>query len=193
MPRRRPPRVLDAASAVLLAAVVGLWVRSQWAADELQHTGAGTQWIVGTSRDTLYVIRAAGQVNNPRDLGWAYWQDANPRYDEARWAWYWSVATTEASALGLTYLSGPPPGSFYTPDTPNLRFRAALVPLWFLVVLAVIPLAWAALVRRRRRPPPGHCRSCGYDLTANASGRCPECGTACASSSTTTATAEANA
>jgi hypothetical protein len=29
----------------------------------------------------------------------------------------------------------------------------------------------------RRRPiPPGHCRSCGYDLTGNVSGRCSECG-----------------
>jgi len=26
--------------------------------------------------------------------------------------------------------------------------------------------------------PPFHCASCGYDLTANASGICPECGTA---------------
>ena len=26
------------------------------------------------------------------------------------------------------------------------------------------------------RALPDHCRTCGYDLTANASGRCPECG-----------------
>ena len=25
--------------------------------------------------------------------------------------------------------------------------------------------------------PPGHCQHCGYDLTGNVSGRCPECGT----------------
>jgi hypothetical protein len=25
--------------------------------------------------------------------------------------------------------------------------------------------------------PPGHCQRCGYDLTGNVSGRCPECGT----------------
>jgi len=24
--------------------------------------------------------------------------------------------------------------------------------------------------------PPGHCRKCGYDLTGNISGVCPECG-----------------
>jgi tetratricopeptide (TPR) repeat protein len=26
-------------------------------------------------------------------------------------------------------------------------------------------------------PPPGHCIQCGYSLTGNVSGRCPECGT----------------
>jgi hypothetical protein len=31
----------------------------------------------------------------------------------------------------------------------------------------------------RRRPAPGACR-CGYDLTGNTSGRCPECGQAVA-------------
>jgi hypothetical protein len=31
--------------------------------------------------------------------------------------------------------------------------------------------------RERRWHPPGHCQTCGYDLTGNVSGRCPECGT----------------
>ena len=47
----------------------------------------------------------------------------------------------------------------------------------------VVPLIWPAalcgiaayVVRRRGRLPPGHCR-CGYDLTGNVSGTCPECG-----------------
>jgi hypothetical protein len=28
----------------------------------------------------------------------------------------------------------------------------------------------------KRRIPRGHCQKCGYDLTANVSGVCPECG-----------------
>lgn len=28
----------------------------------------------------------------------------------------------------------------------------------------------------RRIIQPGHCRKCGYDLTGNVSGVCPECG-----------------
>ena len=42
-----------------------------------------------------------------------------------------------------------------------LLFGAAAVVLW--------------LVERRCRPRPGRC-ACGYDLTGNTSGRCPECG-----------------
>jgi hypothetical protein len=32
------------------------------------------------------------------------------------------------------------------------------------------------LVTRRRPIRPGFCLSCGYDLTGNVSGTCPECG-----------------
>ncbi len=53
------------------------------------------------------------------------------------------------------------------------------VPLWIPLLLIGIPSAilwWLD----RRRPRPGHCRTCDYDLTGNVSGRCPECGTAIA-------------
>jgi hypothetical protein len=43
----------------------------------------------------------------------------------------------------------------------------------FLLVAAPTVFLWY----RDRRPPPGHCRNCGYDLTGNLSGACPECGT----------------
>jgi len=52
-------------------------------------------------------------------------------------------------------------------------------------VLLVLDLAhWAMGVPQRLRLDDrlrrGLCRSCGYDLTGNASGVCPECGTAAA-------------
>ena len=49
-----------------------------------------------------------------------------------------------------------------------------MFPTWVFLLVAVIPtvLAW----RNLRRPLPGHCRKCGYDLTGNVTGKCSECG-----------------
>ena len=54
-------------------------------------------------------------------------------------------------------------------------WSAAYVPLWLPFLVAGVPsliLWWRDL-----RVPPGHCPNCGYDLTGNVSGVCPECGT----------------
>src|SRR5262245_46766733 len=56
----------------------------------------------------------------------------------------------------------------------------ASVPLWAFLLPCAGLTAW--LWRRDWRIPPGHCR-CGYDLTGNTSGRCPECGAAVSSGS----------
>ena len=38
---------------------------------------------------------------------------------------------------------------------------------------------WTAylFLRRKKHHQAGHCQKCGYNLTGNVSGRCPECGT----------------
>ena len=46
-----------------------------------------------------------------------------------------------------------------------------------LVFLAVGAPTVILFYRDRRRIPPGHCQKCGYNLTGNVSGICPECGT----------------
>jgi len=56
----------------------------------------------------------------------------------------------------------------------HLRW-AVLLPLWLLFVIVAMPTLY--LWWTERSFPPGHCQKCGYDLTGNVSGRCPECGT----------------
>ena len=51
------------------------------------------------------------------------------------------------------------------------------VPFWLILILVGIPTAY--MWRRERRVLKGHCQTCGYNLTGNVSGRCPECGEAC--------------
>jgi hypothetical protein len=155
---RRPPRVLAAASAVLLAGVVGLWVRSYWVSDAVlfvRETGRITGGLSGDG-SLCYLSTAADM-----EPGWH--RLANPidrrrglaRYFAERGGWWGFGFGYEHQAGGLGSVS---------------------IPLWLVAGLAGHPLAW--VVGARRRPPPGHCQSCGYDLTANVSGRCPECGAA---------------
>ena len=49
------------------------------------------------------------------------------------------------------------------------------MPLWIPLLVIAVPttLLWW---RGRRRVPPDHCQQCGYNLTGNVSGVCPECG-----------------
>ena len=80
--------------------------------------------------------------------------------------WVWHIH----SADGVLHVE--PLGSFYRWDTPY----------WKLCLLFIVLPCWRALRRylRRRDDHPGdvRCSSCGYNLTGNLSGICPECGTA---------------
>lgn len=50
------------------------------------------------------------------------------------------------------------------------------VTLWHAASAPIlVVVAWIVRRRRSRPIPPGHC-TCGYDLTGNVSGICPECG-----------------
>jgi len=55
-------------------------------------------------------------------------------------------------------------------------FTTLSVPLWMLFAALITPLVISVVRCARTRP--GCCPACGYDLTGNTSGRCPECGTA---------------
>jgi hypothetical protein len=67
-------------------------------------------------------------------------------------------------------------------DAEASDFARLWLPLWIPFVLSV---PYPALVfirgplRRRRRLRKGLCTKCGYDLTGNVSGVCPECGQRC--------------
>jgi hypothetical protein len=62
------------------------------------------------------------------------------------------------------------------PNTGRSGVSRTAVGLWLPVVLATFFVVWAW--RRDRGLPEGRCQNCGYDLTGNTSGTCPECGEA---------------
>jgi hypothetical protein len=50
------------------------------------------------------------------------------------------------------------------------------VPHWAVAAMLFVPWGWNRFSRRRRETTTS-CPHCGYNLTANTSGVCPECGT----------------
>ena len=53
-------------------------------------------------------------------------------------------------------------------------WRRLFLPLWIPLVLVAVPTG--VLFHRDRKPMPGHCRKCRYDLTGLDGNTCPECG-----------------
>lgn len=51
-----------------------------------------------------------------------------------------------------------------------------IVPMWLGLVPAIMAAPFLLLLKKHE-PPPHCCQRCSYDLTGNASGVCPECGT----------------
>jgi hypothetical protein len=62
----------------------------------------------------------------------------------------------------------------YTSKSDLLPYFWLVLPLWIPFVIVVIPTTY--LWYYDRPIPPGHCQKCGYNLTGNVSGVCPECG-----------------
>jgi hypothetical protein len=101
-------------------------------------------------------------------------------------------STTNLGEHRTSLLDKQPSGRFrlYTMQVHNRQSTEIHVPAWFVVVVLIafaillvgLP-SWAQfgrrLIRRAHR-----CRQCGYNLTGNTSGVCPECGTAVAKAST---------
>jgi hypothetical protein len=88
-----------------------------------------------------------------------------PRHRRAIAFMLFSIAVFAAAAGSLDAA----PGVLFRPE---LRVRAFCGPV-FLIAASAVLVAWPA----RQTPVGRHCRVCGYDLTGNVSGRCPECGT----------------
>ena len=95
----------------------------------------------------------------------------------------WVVMVKGAIVLGDRSIQGQL--FFGSAEQPSLelwntwsRTGPVIVPVYPLLLFAIFS---TMLVWRVGRPyPTNHCRTCGYNLTGNVSGRCPECGEAVA-------------
>jgi hypothetical protein len=95
-----------------------------------------------------------------------------------------SSSPVTSSLWGISSWHSPRAGRFLPAWTPYVlaNDRCVIVALWTPVALFAMPMVifWVYEIRRtrmsdRRRNPLG-CHACGYNLTGNLSGICPECG-----------------
>jgi hypothetical protein len=60
---------------------------------------------------------------------------------------------------------------------PGLRFVRVMIYYWILAGISGLLAVASGVLWWRYALPPGVCQTCGYNLTGNVSGVCPECGT----------------
>lgn len=117
------------------------------------------RWHAIVSNGNLVVREHGLQTHIP--YGWSLYPRRiwvgkfNPKYDRRLWN------------FGLVWRKS------------NTSWTVTVVAVWPFVVLPICAAA-VAWWRDRRRFPAGCCSACGYDLTGNVSGTCPECGQAVA-------------
>jgi hypothetical protein len=59
----------------------------------------------------------------------------------------------------------------------SIDYHTFGIPHWTVAAMLFVPWGWNRFSRHRRREMTTSCPHCGYNLTANTSGVCPECGT----------------
>ena len=151
------------AVALLLGlAAMAFWVRSRWSTDMVCFT-VGPAFVQVCSQDgTLYV--EANTDCRPYSSGPVFYS-STPGTTNPPSLFNWRTLGFGWRTGTITYMGMPP----------ELTSRTVRVPDWFPVVAAgALAVLWFR--HRRRRPPPGMCPACGYDLRASQH-RCPECGT----------------
>jgi predicted RNA-binding Zn-ribbon protein involved in translation (DUF1610 family) len=191
---------LTVLSLLLCAATIVLWVGSYWRVDSLmifradrrgtqtQKDGspgtfdAGRVYEADSRRGSLRLLYLYEKSIYYRRLNPAFWFAADEDALEpwAAAATHWPGVAIEVRpvrpALPNADIAGPgapPPPVAYTVH--------ALYAPWAFWTLLTALLPATAIWRWRRRLSQsrrGLCNSCGYDLTGNVSGVCPECGNA---------------
>jgi hypothetical protein len=150
-------RCLLAASLAISAGTMVLWIRSYGVID-----------CVGVYRQSLCVMVQSGkglfvfQVTRP----------PIPTAFRAPRSTYRTLPLDDSAAVRHWYGKSFRWWHHYNQDTfcfPMWLVLLALCPLWIWTLIQPVRL-------RRSRRKRGLCVSCGYDLTGNVSGRCPECG-----------------
>jgi len=159
----------------LTLGLAGLWLRSQYKSDAIACFGTSRMFAI-QAYTGLLVLGGDNRSYSTRHWKHDSWPVSPnvvlPRPTNPRW---WN-------RLGFNYIASARPTSVSdhypgvtTPAVIQSWYASAPL-LAFILLTAVVPLAWVLALHRRRKRGPNDCPVCGYDLRATPD-RCPECGT----------------
>jgi hypothetical protein len=179
-------RLFAVVSLLMFLAMVGLWVRSIHHYDGVVTTSPARSWILQSGLGYIELDRWNGLPpgHEPERLHYA-------TYVINRDTWRLVIQEhkkTTMADFGYTrqdfrfehYVtrSGNPPRSSY-PRTINRTLLRWSAPIWFFVLIFFIVPAvlFVRSIFALHGGKHSRCLVCGYNLTGNTSGTCPECGT----------------
>lgn len=125
----------------------------------------GMHVVIGLERGLYSVDVVCGKI----EVCYAYDEDEDPPYGWPRLRY--SPLTFESAEDLWFWVKG---SMFWPSWVSHAREWSLSIPLWMPLVAIMIPTA--ILWWRDRRPLPGYCPACGYDLRGTAGVRCSECG-----------------
>lgn len=183
--RRRLFSIACAVSLMLCMGALALWARSYRAYDAYVHPHGRWTRTIGWSRGKLIFFDETGRSLNsgwrsrpPVSIGVREPMAGEPgvKHHGSFLGATWYVTDGGAASPAVPLLMMPNGGFIrFTQFAPS---REVLIPHWMIAaIFAGLPAIWfAGFIIRRLRLRQGRCLACGYNLTGNTSGICPECG-----------------
>jgi hypothetical protein len=168
--RRRIFSLASLLSLLLCVATVVLWIRTRGGSEGLQQSSEQLGWDVIFERGNLSV-----EWDRAGDESVFEVMPLTHRQEDS----FFEAYQTPLHGLGFDYkFAG---FRVARARNPEVLWRVC-VPGWFLwIFFLLLPCLWLWRYRTRRRESYRRsqdlCMACGYALTGNTSGVCPECGT----------------
>jgi len=169
---------LTALSLLLLLATVGLWVDSYSYQSTAGTQGGGGWHISGMSNDqglhSTVSIAESGSIPYQPHMRRVSNESLAPfsthrtptDWNLGGFGYQWNHQSRKVMFHAITAF-------------PAARYYRLLLPHWFVtVIFTILPAIWLYKRNKRRKLGPTACQGCGYDLSGNESGSCPECGVA---------------
>lgn len=195
--RHRLFTILTMLSLLLCIAAVAMWVRSLSVRDAFPESLHGSGYSIRSWDGRIFIVHFTTanspglfvSVKTPSIAG------GNPHNPDAKSTRARSAVSGSqqrySSVLVLPRITLPA-GSIHNgfgfsratvsmSGLPSGPFTVSIVSIPYRSICALsllIPIGWCIRLGLRRRVDPNRCRRCGYNLTGNTSGRCPECGIA---------------